>query len=507
VIGIQLGDAFLGGVCWGAGMLLPLAGLIVLFLLFNRRLQFVITSIAIVLAALLGVWRREPAPSVPIPVWADRAEAVSGRIVSVPAATIKRRRFLLEVNAVEQDRTWSTTGGRVLAWVPLIPAVRLGDEVVLTGQAVPANDYARSYRSYLSSRGAGGLFFANHARLTRPGTGWRRDVARFRHAVDARLQTAAPGEAGVLLAGLVTGDDQALADDTRQAFLNTGTTHLTAVSGSNLALLVVILAAAGRTVGWRKRLLWQTAMVVAVWGYATVTGFGEPVVRAALVATGALFASRFGRRADYVTLLVLAGALMVAVSPRMLWSLAFQLSFASSLALTLVLARLDPRSWRSRLWAAFVATAAAQVATLPVLVPVFGEFSLVTLPANLLIVPAVSIAFPLAVVVGAVGFASDALSAIVALPARLCVAYVFFVVERLANLPGAVLFLARPGALGRASLALLAVVAIGALSADVRQWAAREHDRVRTWRREAPWFALGMSVGIAAVPLALAVSR
>ena len=45
------------------------------------------------------------------------------------------------------------------------------------------------------------------------------------------------------------------------------------------------------------------------------------------------------------------------------------------------------------------------------------------------------------------------------------------------------------------------------LSADVRQWAAREHDRVRTWRREAPWFALGMSVGIAAVPLALAVAR
>ena len=132
MIGIHLGAAFLGGVCWGAGILLPLAALVVLALIFSRQTALVITSFAIVLAALLGVWRREPAPAVPIPVWADQAVAVSGRIVSVPAATIKRRRFLLEVNAVEHERAWRTAGGRLLAWVPLIPAVRLGDEGVLT---------------------------------------------------------------------------------------------------------------------------------------------------------------------------------------------------------------------------------------------------------------------------------------------------------------------------------------------------------------------------------------
>lgn len=508
MIGIQLGAGFLGGVFWGAGVLLPLTAVLLALLAVDRRQHRVLMSGAILVATVVGVWRREPAPTVPIPAWADRAEAVSGRVVSVPASTGERRRFVLEVTAVADEHTGTATGGsRLMTWAPLFPPLQLGDAVVLSGRAQPATDQAPGYRNYLLSQRCGGVFYAAHARITERGAGWPRRVAELRHAIDASLHRAAPGDAGALLAGLVTGDDRALSEPRQRAFLRTGTTHLTAVSGSNLALLVVILASAGRAVGWRKRLPWQSAMVAAVWGYAALTGFGEPVVRAALVATGALFASRFGRRADYVTLLVLAGALMVAVSPRMLWSLAFQLSFASALALTLVLSRLDPSSWRSRPWAAFVATAAAQLATLPVLIPAFGEFSLVTIPANLLIVPAVALAFPLAAVVGAVGLVSDTVAAFVALPARLCVGYVFFVVDRFANLPHAIVILARPNALGRALLTLLAVVSIGALSSDVRQWALRELTHMGVWRREAPWVLIGMSAGIAVLPLVLAIAR
>src|SRR3712207_7452256 len=50
-----------------------------------------------------------------------------------------------------------------------------------------------------------------------------------------------------LLAGLVTGDDAALSPARQESFLETGTTHLTAVSGSNLAILLVIAASLGRS--------------------------------------------------------------------------------------------------------------------------------------------------------------------------------------------------------------------------------------------------------------------
>ena len=120
----------------------------------------------------------------------------------------------------------------------------------------------------------------------------------------------------MLLSGLVTGDDDGFSTERKDAFIRTGTTHLTAVSGSNLALVAGILATIGSATIGRHRVPWQLVTIIGVWAYALISGAQAPSVRAAIVATAAVLAFRVGRRPDFVTLILLAAGAMVLVEPR-----------------------------------------------------------------------------------------------------------------------------------------------------------------------------------------------
>ena len=187
------------------------------------------------------------------------------------------------------------------------------------------------------------------------------------------------------------------------AFVRTGTTHLTAVSGSNLALVAGILATAGAATIGRHRGFWQAVTIGGLWGYALLTGGQPPSVRAAIVASAATLAIRFGRGADFPTLIMLAAGAMALVDPRQVEGLGFRLSVAASLALALVLPGLIARGRGSYLSMVIGAPVAAQIATLPFLLGTFGTLSLLSLPANVLAVPLAAVAMPITAVAGIIG--------------------------------------------------------------------------------------------------------
>ena len=96
----------------------------------------------------------------------------------------------------------------------------------------------------------------------------QRAVADLRTRLGTVLRRSAPGDAGVLLSGLVTGDDDGFSPERKNAFIRTGTTHLTAVSGSNLALVAGILATVGSATIGRHRASWQFVTILGIWAYA-----------------------------------------------------------------------------------------------------------------------------------------------------------------------------------------------------------------------------------------------
>ena len=143
--------------------------------------------------------------------------------------------------------------------------------------------------------------------------------------------------------------------------------------------------------------------LAAVGTYTVFVGADAPVVRAAIMATVFLLAGILGRRASAAPAIALAAAIMVAVSPRVITDLGFQLSFAATASLAVLVPPLRKRAVaRLRIPAArtdisatlahialetSVITLAAVAATLPLIALHFRRISLVAIPANLLVAP------------------------------------------------------------------------------------------------------------------------
>jgi competence protein ComEC len=287
---------------------------------------------------------------------------------------------------------------------------------------------------------------------------------RWAAAVRADLRAAVadlPAGPRALVPGLVVGDTSAIEPTATAEFKVAGLTHLTAVSGANVAiLLAVVLLLAGR-LGLPRRVR-PTLGGVAVVGFLLVVGPAPSLLRAAVMGAVGLIGPAIGRPARAVSALCAAVVLLVLADP----ALARSFSFALSTAATAALLGLAPR-WRaslSRHLPAPVATviavpAAAQVACAPLIVLLSGNISLVAIPANLLVAPVVAPAMICGLLAAAAQPFSPTLAALPARTAGACAAWILAVAHHCAALPGATL----PWPDGPRGAALLAGLTVLAL--------------------------------------------
>lgn len=195
-----------------------------------------------------------------------------------------------------------------------------------------------------------------------------------------------------LLPALVVGDTSQLPADLVTDLRASGLAHLTAVSGANVAIIVVAVLLAARWVGVRGVGV-PAVGILASAGFVVLARPQPSVLRAAVMGSVAVLAIAVsGRRPGIGALLATVVGLLLA-DP---W-LARSWGFALSVAATAGLLVLAPR-WRER-WSrrfppvlaeAVAVALAAQVATLPLSVALSGQVSLVGLPANVLAAPAVA---------------------------------------------------------------------------------------------------------------------
>jgi competence protein ComEC len=247
---------------------------------------------------------------------------------------------------------------------------------------------------------------------------------RVRQAATRHLDVRVGG----LLVGFVTGDKRLLPDADQDAMRATGLTHLTAVSGSNVAIVIAGVSgvAAVLRVGARGR---RIAVAAVVPWFAFVTRFEPSVLRAGTMAALLLLASSRGQVRDARHALAGAVLVLVLIDPRLAGSLGLLLS-ATATAGVLVVAPLVrerlPERLPRRLSELTSITIGAQVAVVPMLLVTFGEIGLATVPANLIAVPAAAIAATLAFVGTALAVVHVDLGALLfalaGLPARVVLA-------------------------------------------------------------------------------------
>jgi competence protein ComEC len=215
-------------------------------------------------------------------------------------------------------------------------------------------------------------------------------------------------EAGVLPA-LAIGDISHEPADLADALKTTGLAYLVVASGENLVFASSALLPVARWIGLRGRAV-TLSSVVLVLGFTVLARPGPPMVRATVMSLLGCAASLSGRRFRAVTTMAAAVLVLLVVDP---W-LASAYGFALSVAATAGLLIAAP-GWCDRLldrgvplWAAgpAAATAAAEVFCEPLLVTFSGSLPLISVPANVLAVPAA----PVATVLGVGAMAADVVS-------------------------------------------------------------------------------------------------
>lgn len=297
-------------------------------------------------------------------------------------------------------------------------------------------------------------------------TGWRAGgpVTRLANGLRRTLAEGArvlPARQASLLAGVTLGDDRAQPADMADAFRAAGLTHLLAVSGQNVAFVLVVAAPVLVRLRFGPRLV-ATLGLLAL--FALVTRAEPSVLRATAMASVAALGAALGRPTSTVRALALGTAGLLLVDPLLATSLGFRLSVAGAAGLVVGAAPLE-RALPGPRWLAapLSVTLAAQVAVAPLLVAAFGSVPLVALPANLLAVPAAGPLMVWGLTAGLVaGVAGGPVASVLHLPTRLLLAWIEGVAQVAARRP-----------LGDLRATHLAVLAAGALLLAVGSRLAR----------------------------------
>ncbi len=200
-----------------------------------------------------------------------------------------------------------------------------------------------------------------------------------------------PSDAAALVPALVVGDTSAMPDRLQADFRATGLTHLTAVSGANLTLLLAaVLWLAGRVgvLGWWRRGL----AVVVVAGFVVLCRAEPSVLRAAAMGLVGLAGLGWAGPRQGVRYLSWSVLGLVLIDPWLSRSIGFALSVLATGGIVLFAARWTDvaATWAPRwLGEAVSVPLAAQLVTQPVVSAISGQVSLVGLAANLLAGPLV----------------------------------------------------------------------------------------------------------------------
>jgi competence protein ComEC len=310
--------------------------------------------------------------------------------------------------------------------------------------------------------------------VARVANGLRRTLARGAAVLSDRHAS--------LLAGLTLGDDRDQPPDMTDAFRAAGLTHILAVSGQNVAFVMVLAAPALSRLRFGPRLV-LTLVVLA--GFALLTRFEPSVLRATAMAAVAATGAALGRPASTLRVLALGVAAILLVDPLLATSLGFKLSVAGAAGIIVGAARLEAVLPGPR-WLAgpLSVTLAAQLAVAPLLVASFGAVPVASLPANLLAVPAAGPVMVWGLAGGLVaGLAGDAVATVVHVPTRALLAWIDGVAAAAARWPLGQL---RAGHLAWLTAAVVATMAAGARARPGTE-AGTEKGREPDERGRRPW--------------------
>jgi len=270
----------------------------------------------------------------------------------------------------------------------------------------------------------------------------RRDNTLLQHSRRlflAGMTTAMPEPHDQFAIGLLVGQKSDLPQYVVDTLQIVGLSHIIAVSGYNLTILAdVSKRRFGKSSKLRGTLL--SAMLVLL--FVAMVGSSASIQRAALVSLLGIAAAHYGRTIKPLVLISFTAAATLLLNPLSIWSdVGWYLSFFAFFGVLVIAPLLQNRLYAhkepSLLIKLCIETCSAQIMTLPIMLMLFSQLSVVSLVANLLVVPFVPLAMLASFVAGLAGMVLPLLAPIIALPAVWLLTYMLDISSLLSRIPHA----------------------------------------------------------------------
>ncbi len=408
---------------WAAsGLFLATAGM----LIFNRTNDTLIAALTALLVIVTGVLtvtvdvRTVPAAD-PARFISPDTVTVSGTVAEIVGRSARSARFQLDCSSISNGGMTLPLEGRILVMAsgrgadgPVIESLVPGRRVLVRGCILgisPARnpgeiDWQAHYRlagirAQMNVRSAGQVTAGDDA-----AEGFiNRYVIPVRRNLSARLMSAVAGREARFLNGLILGERNEVPSDLKADFITVGVMHLLAISGQQV-VLVALLIAALLTVLRVPETPRFIIVACSLAYYVLLTGSSPSVTRAGIMSIVVLGAGIAQRRPDVLNALGVAAAAILLWDPKQLFDPGFLLSFSAVLAIVLlyplilqatpgITARFAKVRILDLAWKGVAVSLAAGLGTAPIVAYYFGRVSLVGFLANILIVPLSSVALVL----------------------------------------------------------------------------------------------------------------
>lgn len=304
------------------------------------------------------------------------------------------------------------------------PAIYRGDIIQVSGKLYPTR-----------GNNLGSVSFAE-LKVLQHDTAWLNELRRN---FAAGMQSALPEPVASFGAGLLIGQRSNLPESTEEDLRQVGLTHIIAVSGFNLTIIVL---ACRRLLAKRSKFQATFACLALIGLFLLITGSSPPIVRASIISLLTIGAWYYGRNIKTLALLLLAAAITVLANPIYLWgNVSWYLSFLAFFGVLVLAPLITKRILKGKepkvLTGILIESACASLLVIPYVLFIFGEVSLVSLIANLLVVPLIPLAMLLALVAGLAGMIIPALSGWLAWPANVLMTYMLDVANMISGVPRA----------------------------------------------------------------------
>lgn len=369
--------------------------------------QYVL-ALSVLVSFVAGAWRYEAVqPNIDafhVAFYNDRDYdiLVTGTLANPPDYRDTYTNLRIDVEAIDSGSGDLPASGLILVRVPVHEPYQYGERVRVRGSLkTPPENEDFSYRDFLAREGI--YSYMSIAEVTvlpgNGGTSFYRAVFSLKEKLVQNTYRLFNDPEASLLAGILFGVDTGLTRDLQNAFKNTGTAHIIAISGFNIAIIASAFYSIFKNIfGERLGALFAILGIIL---YTILVGAEAAVVRAAVMGCVALIARLLGRKQVALNTLLFVAAVMCFANPFFVWDVGFQLSFFATLGLILyaepfsnftgnLISRLikhDTSVITNIINDNVVLTFAAQLTTIPIMAYHFKRISLISFIANPFILP------------------------------------------------------------------------------------------------------------------------